>query len=222
MFTGIIEGQAAVVSMAPRGQAYRLTLDLGALADDVKVGDSVAVNGTCLTAVTLNGARVEFDVIRETVERTSFAAVRAGDSVNVERSMRAGDRFHGHIVSGHIDGVGAVAALREEPGQTVLTVKADAALTTFMVEKGSICLDGVSLTLTAVGADSFSVALIPLTLEVTTLGKKTVGSPINVEVDQLGKWIHRLLGVYVGSGEEGAGLSLEDLRRSGFGMEGAK
>jgi riboflavin synthase len=230
VFTGIVEGQAVVRSIVPRGGAHRLSLDLGPVAEGVKVGDSIAVDGACLTVVTIQGERAEFDVIRETVERTAFATLRVNDKVNVERSMRAGDRFHGHIVAGHVDGPGRIAVKREEAGQTWLSVSVPPRLTAFMIEKGSVTIDGVSLTLTEVKDEEFSVALIPHTLEITNLGAKGVGSLVNIEVDQLGKWVRRLLSAYLpeppeeakaeGSKIIGPGaaldLSLQDLRRSGF------
>ncbi len=237
MFTGIVEGQGVVDALIPRGQAHRLVLDVGALASDVAIGDSVAIDGTCLTAVGVQGGRVEFDVIRETVERTAFATLREKDRVNVERSMRADGRFHGHIVTGHVDGTGRIVERRKEPGQVLFVVEVPARLTAFMVEKGSICIDGVSLTLVDVQPGRFSVALIPHTLEVTTLGLKPIGGLVNIEVDQLGKWVRRLLAAYLpadaakdekpavpmadGSSiivapRAALNLTVEDLRRSGF------
>ncbi len=237
MFTGIVEGQGVVEALLPRGQAHRLVLEVGALAADVRTGDSVAVDGTCLTAVNVQGGRIEFDVIRETVERTAFATLREKDRVNIERSMRADGRFHGHIVTGHVDGTGRIAERRKEPGQVVFVVEVPARLTGLMVEKGSICIDGVSLTLVDVQPGRFAVALIPHTLEVTTLGLKPIGGLVNIEVDQVGKWVRRLLGAYLppeaaadekkpvpmadGSNiivapRAALNLTVEDLRRSGF------
>ena len=230
MFTGIIEGTAPVEALVPHGQAHRITLNLGPLAEGVKIGDSIAVDGTCLTVTCLRGIRADFDVIRETLERTAFAALRVGQRVNVERSMRADGRFHGHFVSGHVDGTGRVAVKRREPGQVWMTVEVSPRLTAAMIEKGSITLHGVSLTLTEVEETHFSVALIPHTLEVTSLGAMEPGSLVNVEVDMLGKWVRRLLTAYRPDEEAQAddgpkiigpsaalGLTLEDLRRSGFG-----
>ena len=193
MFTGIVEAMAKVEAIVPRGAAHRITLNLGALAEDVKIGDSVAVDGTCLTVTSLHGPRADFDVIRETVERTAFAALRVGERVNVERSMRADGRFHGHFVAGHVDGVGRVIEKRQEAGQVVMRVEVPADLTACMIEKGSVTLHGVSLTLTEVGQVAFAVALIPHTLCVTSLGSKDVGSLVNIEVDQMAKWVRRLL-----------------------------
>lgn len=239
MFTGIVEGQGIVEALIPRGQAHRLVIDAGALAADVRTGDSVAVDGACLTAVSVQGGRIEFDVIRETVERTAFATLREKDRVNLERSMRADGRFHGHIVTGHVDGTGRIVERRKEPGQVVFVVEVPARLIAYMVEKGSICVDGVSLTLVDVDprTNRFSVALIPHTLEVTTLGLAAVGALVNIEVDQMAKWVRRLLAAYLppepAQGEEppvlmadgsniivapraALNLTVEDLRRSGF------
>jgi riboflavin synthase len=163
----------------------------------VRIGDSVAIDGACLTAVVVHGGQVEFDVIRETIERTAFVTLRVKDRVNVERSMRADGRFHGHVVSGHIDGTGKLIVKRAEPGQVKVVVEVPTRLTPYMVEKGSVTIDGVSLTIVEVGPTSFSVALIPHTLEVTTLGIKQPGSLVNIEVDPMGKWVHRLLAAYL-------------------------
>lgn len=231
MFTGIVEGQAVVEAVVPHGAAYKLVLDLGPVAEGVQVGDSIAVDGTCLTVTALRERRAEFDVIRETVERTAFATVRVGHRVNVERSMQAGGRFHGHFVTGHVDGTGRISVKRPEAGQTWVTCEVPPRLTACMVEKGSVAVDGVSLTLTEVTEGSFSVALIPHTLEVTTFGRKQPGDLVNVEVDMIGKWVQRLLTAYVPPeppGEEAAQegriiapaaalrLTIEHLRRSGF------
>ncbi len=228
MFTGIVEAMARVEQIQPRGQAYRFVLDVGQVAEGVAIGDSIAVDGACLTAVSIDRTKIGFDVIRETVERTAFAALRVRDQVNVERSMRADGRFHGHFVAGHVDGTGRVVEKRQDPGQWVLTVEAPPRLTAFMIEKGSITLSGVSLTLTDVQDTRFSVCLIPHTLAITTLGVKDVGGLINSEVDQLGKFVHRLLTAYVPNDdapEETSGLvvdpkqalklTLEELRRRG-------
>jgi riboflavin synthase len=233
MFTGIVEGQGQVESISPLGPAYRFVVDLGPLAEGIAQGDSVALDGTCLTAVLIRRSRVEFDVIQETVERTAFASVRVGDRVNVERSMPATGRFHGHIVAGHVDGTARIVEKRQEPRQWWLTVEAGKSLLDQMIHKGSITIDGVSLTLTEVTPKSFSVAIIPHTLHVTTLGTKGVGSLVNIEVDCVGKWIRKILADYLGKRDnpetpgtspggvvlpsETLGLTFEDLRRHGLG-----
>lgn len=192
MFTGIVEGQGQVVSIAPWNGAFRFVVDLGDLAAGVKLGDSIALDGTCLTAVVVQPPRVHFDVIQETVERTAFASVRPGDKVNVERSMPAQGRFHGHFVMGHVDGTGRIAEKKLEPRQTRIKIEAPRDVVDQMIFKGSVALDGVSLTLIEVTDTSFSVAIIPHTLLVTTLGAKAEGALVNIEVDLIGKWIRKL------------------------------
>lgn len=211
MFTGIVEGLAEVTELRRAAASVRIVLELGELSADVRIGDSIATNGVCLTVVELEGSRAAFDVITETLELTSLGALTVGSQVNVERSMPAGGRFHGHIVSGHVDGTGVVSAKREDPGQTWFSVRCAPELTRYMIHKGSITIDGVSLTLTEVSDTGFSVALIPHTLEVTTLGQRKVGDRVNLEVDAVGKWVWRMLAPQLG------GLDLETLKRAGFG-----
>ena len=217
MFTGIVEHVAPILAIEPRGAAYRFRLDLGPVAEGLEIGDSVACDGACLTVVTLEGQIAEFDVIRETVERTAFAQLQVGGGINVERPMRADGRFHGHLVSGHVDGTGAIVVKREEDGQTWLTVEIAPELAAFCVEKGSITLSGVSLTLTAGEGSRVSVALIPHTLEVTTLGQRREGELLNIEVDQLAKLVHRLISPYLPQGAPG--LDLDALKRAGWGQQ---
>jgi riboflavin synthase len=233
LFTGIVEGLGHVESIAPHGNAYRIAVDLAGLSEGVAKGDSIAVDGTCLTAVVVRRPKVEFDVVRETVERTAFAQLRVGDRVNVERSMAANGRFHGHVVAGHVDGTGRIVEKRLEPAQTWITVEVPKVLSDQMIFKGSVALDGVSLTLAALTEKSFSVAVIPHTLAVTTLGVKGVGALVNIEVDCMGKWIRKAVETYLARGavpeapaapasvvlppSEALGLTFEDLRRFGFG-----
>lgn len=211
MFTGIVEAMAEVKAVQQGAGSARIVLDLGEVHEGVRIGDSVAVNGVCLTVVTIEGRQAAFDVITETLKLTSLGALKVGGKANVERSMRADGRFHGHVVSGHVDGTGQVLAKREEPGQTWFSVRCGRELTRYMIHKGSITIDGVSLTLTEVTADGFSVALIPHTLAVTTLGQRVVGDRVNLEVDAVGKWVWRMLEPQLG------GLDLDALKRAGFG-----
>ena len=198
MFTGLVEGTAVVADVAPLAGNTRLEVDLGPLAEGVEVGDSIALSGCCLTVVALGATgRAAFDAIPETLARTWFAALRPGARVNVERSLRAGDRLGGHLVQGHVDGTARILARREEGGQAVFELEAATALTRDMVEKGSIALDGVSLTLTAAVAGRFAVALIPHTLAVTTFGERRAGDVVNVETDAIGKWVRRLVEPYL-------------------------
>lgn len=208
MFTGIVEGLCPIAALS-RGARWRLTVDLGELAEDCRPGDSISINGACLTVAELAGSRASFDAIGETIRRTALARLREGDRVNVERSLRVGDRLGGHFVAGHVDGVGTLRAKEERPEQTVVRVAAGGDLTRLMAPKGSVAVDGISLTLTEVSEDAFAVALIPYTLRETTLGFKSAGDAVNVEVDLLARYVARLLG------REG-GLTEETLREHGF------
>ena len=183
-------GTVAAVDAADDGVRLRVTT---ALAGDLRDGDSVAVNGVCLTAVGADGDGFGADVMHETLRRSSLAEVAPGARVNLELPLRADERLGGHVVQGHVDGLGAIRAFREEGFARVVTIEADAALLRYIVEKGSIAVDGVSLTVAAVDGDSFAVSLIPETLERTTLGAAGPGAPVNLEVDILAKYVEKLL-----------------------------
>ena len=184
MFTGIVEELGTVVSR----QGPRLRLAATAVLDDVELGASIAVNGTCLTVVAWGDDWWEADVVDETYDRTCLGALVPGDPVNLERPVRLADRLGGHLVQGHVDGVGTIAAAAPD-----LRIACDPALLRYVVEKGSITIDGTSLTVAAVHDDGFSVAIIPHTAEVTTLGHKGVGDPVNLELDVVAKYVESLL-----------------------------
>ena len=208
MFTGIVEGLCPVIGIQ-RGGTWRVSIELGELAADVKPGDSVAIDGACLTAVAVEGGRVDFEAIGETLARTTLKDLRVGRKVNIERSLRVGDRLGGHFVAGHVDAVGTIRAKEPRPDQTLLRVTIPAELMRFVAVKGSVAVDGVSLTVVEVGRDGFAVALIPFTLEHTTLGFKGPGDAVNVEVDLLARYVARQL-------EREGGLTEETLREHGF------
>lgn len=212
MFTGIVRHVGKVLSAAASPAGRRLRIDLGPLAGGLALGDSVAVNGACLTACAIEGAAAEFDVVSETLARTTLGELGVGAGVNLERSLRAGDALDGHIVQGHVDGQAELRAVRRG-GQWVLEFAAPRDLTAQMVPKGSVALDGVSLTLVDVTDERFSVALIPTTLAETTLGRLKVGGRVNVETDVIGKYVLKCLGRL---GAPGGGLTLEKLRQAGF------
>jgi len=201
MFTGIVEGMCPVVEVR-RGATWRLTLDLGQLADGVKLGDSISVNGVCLTVAAISGRRGSFDAIGETIGRTALARLAVGERVNVERSLRVGHRIGGHFVAGHVDGVGTIRVKERRPEETLVRIAVAPELTALMAAKGSVAVDGISLTLVDVGHGLFSVALIPYTLRETTLGWKGEGDRVNVEVDILARYVARLLGRDVGLSED--------------------
>ena len=183
-------GTVAAVDAADDGVRLRVTT---ALAGDLRDGDSIAVNGVCLTAVGADGDGFGADVMHETLRRSSLAEVAPGTRVNLELPLRADERLGGHVVQGHVDGLGAIRAVREEGFARVVTIEADPALLRYVVEKGSIAVDGVSLTVAAVDGDSFAVSLIPETLERTTLGRAEEGRTVNLEVDVLAKYVEKLL-----------------------------
>lgn len=188
MFTGIIEQTGKVAGL----HESRLLIDAPILVD-APIGASVSVNGACLTVVETTGTGAGFDVIPETFSRTNLGGLGIGDSVNLERAMPATGRFDGHIVQGHVDGTGAVVSFDEGPDGTLVTVETTVAIAAQIVPKGSITIDGVSLTVVAVDDTRFSVALIPHTLELTTLGSLRPGDTVNLETDILAKYIQRLV-----------------------------
>ncbi|MBY8875268.1 riboflavin synthase [Micromonospora sp. PLK6-60] len=195
MFTGIVEELGEVAGVTPTGGDSALVAVRGPLVtSDARHGDSIAVNGVCLTVVDVDGGVFTADVMGETLRRSALGALRTGAPVNLERAAALGSRLGGHLVQGHVDGVGEIVA--REPAEQWETVRfrLPAELTRYVVEKGSITVDGVSLTVAAVGADWFSVGLIPTTRQLTTLGAKGVGDPVNLEVDVLAKYVERLLG----------------------------
>jgi riboflavin synthase len=193
MFTGIVEAVGSVALVSPRGDSTRLSIDAPAIAAGSKLGDSVSVNGSCLTVVSVEGARLGFDAIRETLERTALGGLRAGARVNLERAMRADARLDGHIVQGHVDETGRVRELRRRGEDVQLLVGCSRGFADLLVPKGSVAIEGVSLTVVGVEAEGFDVALIPHTLASTTLGELRGGQPVNLEADVLGKYVKRYL-----------------------------
>ena len=195
MFTGIVEHLGTVIDVTDGNRGRRLTIDPGPLGHGLDVGDSVAVDGTCLTVTDVGAGVVAFDVMGETLDRTTLGTVNPGDMVNLERPMAAAGRFDGHIVQGHIDAVGTVRSVVDDgDGGRRMWVDVAPALLRYVVEKGSITVDGASLTVAGVDGSGFEIALIPHTLEVTTLGRRRPGDGVNLEVDVLAKYVERLLG----------------------------
>jgi len=193
VFTGIVETLGTVTAVEPRGGSMALEIEAPEIAASAGIGDSVAVNGGCLTVTHRSGNRLRFEAVRETLERTSLGGLDVGARVNLERALRAGDRMDGHMVQGHVDGTGRVARLEREGDDVRLFIDCDAEIADSLVEKGSVAIDGVSLTVVGVRDEGFDVALIPHTLTVTTLGDRTPGDPVNLEVDILGKYVKKFL-----------------------------
>ncbi|HLA38088.1 MAG TPA: riboflavin synthase [Candidatus Brocadiales bacterium] len=193
MFTGIIEHVGRVKELRRAGEGGLLVLELGAMTKEVKPGESISVEGVCLTVTGLKGEQASFDVSQETLKRSTLGELRVGQGVNLERSLKVGERMGGHFVQGHVDGTGTIQKKEEHPGQCTMWFTVSKELAENMIEKGSVAVDGISLTVVGVKADGFSVALIPFTLTNTTLGLKRGGDRVNIETDILGKWVKRLL-----------------------------
>jgi riboflavin synthase len=193
VFTGIVEERGSVVSVTELADAARLVIRGARVTSDAGPGDSISVNGVCLTVVDLIDGTFSADVMAETLRRSSLGSLATGSPVNLERAARVDSRLGGHIVQGHVDGTATVSNVEPAENWTTVTFAISPALSRYIVEKGSICVDGVSLTVVHVDADSFSVSLIPTTLEHTTLGVREVGDTVNIEVDVLAKYVERLL-----------------------------
>ena len=201
MFTGIIEEVGEVVSLVKKGRSAVLAVKCSKVKEDVRVGDSVAVDGVCMTAVKMEGEKIFFDLSGETLDRSTVRFLKKGGRVNLERAARLGDRIGGHLVSGHVDGVGKIAAKKKAGSGVELNVELPRELTRYLVEKGSVAVDGISLTVVKCRGNKFTIALIPHTLNATTLKDKGVGAPVNIECDQVGKYIEKFLGQGRGKAE---------------------
>lgn len=193
MFTGLIAELGVVERLERQGASYHLTVKAKKVMDDLKLGDSIAVNGACLTVVKINNGTFTADIMPETGRMTINSDLRTGDKVNLERTLRVGDRLDGHIVTGHVEGVGTIISRKPEGIATVVTIQAENKLLKYILTKGSVAIDGVSLTVTKVTSNSFSVSLIPHTSSETTLGFKNIGEKVNLETDILGKYVERML-----------------------------
>jgi riboflavin synthase len=206
VFTGIVEAIGTVVAVEPAGDLLRIAVEAPALAAEARVGDSVAVRGACLTVTRTEPGRLHFEAVRETLARTALAELAPGARVNLERALRADARLDGHVVQGHVDGVGRVRELRREGEDVRLVVECPAQVAEHLVPKGSVAVDGVSLTVVGAGEADFDVALIPHTLAATTLGSLRPGDRVNLEADVLAKYVRRSVERILGPGPRaGAG-----------------
>lgn len=218
MFTGIIEGLGTLLAIRSLGGGARLALESGINLADSAIGDSIAVNGACLTAVAISGNRFEVDVSPETLRLTTLCSAKVGDRVNLERALRLSDRLDGHLVSGHIDGIGILMQRKSVGNAIFITISAPRQLIRYMIHKGSVAVDGVSLTINALGPESFEVGIIPHTAGLTTVGFKQPGSPVNIETDLIGKYIERFVTI-PGDSKTAEGkkeIDIAMLAKSGF------
>ena len=212
MFTGIIEDKGLIKAINTVGNGLVLTVSTSFDLSNDKVGDSIAVNGICLTATGISGSDFTADVSAETSSRTNLAELSPGASINIERALKVGDRFGGHIVTGHIDGVARLLKLETRGESIYMEVGAEPKLIKYIVEKGSIAIDGISLTVNSVGKDYFSLNIIPLTLKKTTLGLKKVGDKLNIETDIIGKYVEKM----VANKDDSTNIDMNLLRDCGF------
>lgn len=214
MFTGLIEDVGKVVKIVKSGASARLEVTTVFPLEEIGLGDSIAVNGICLTVVGKGSSSVAFDVSPETIERSAFRLLKPGDYVNLERALRLGDRLGGHIVSGHVDCVAAIVSRREVSGNHVFEFRLPGKFARYIIEKGSVAIDGISLTVNTVSDEGFSVNIIPHTALRTSLQHKKPGDEVNIETDMLGKYIERLLwGKEAG---KKSGVTMELLAKNGF------
>ncbi len=215
MFTGIIEETGRISAIKRGVKSSALQIAANRIFDDLKTGDSVAVNGVCLTVTKIENRIFCADVMSETLSRSSLGELRQNSPVNLERAMAADGRFGGHIVSGHIDGTGTVMRIERDDNAVWYTIKAPEKIMTYIVEKGSVAIDGISLTVAKAGRDNFSVSVIPHTMRETILYTKRVGSKVNLENDIVGKYVERF--VQMPKKEtEGKGITAEFLAKAGF------
>ena len=218
MFTGLVEEVGVVESVTGDGKACRMVIRAERVLEGVRIGDSIAVNGVCLTVTSHSDRHFSVDVMPETLNKTSLRQAKRGQIVNLERAMRLGDRFGGHIVSGHVDGTGTILSRHPHANAVLFRIGAEPDLLKYVVPRGSICLDGISLTVVDVDAESFSVSIIPHTLVHTNLRDKQIRDPVNLEADVIGKYVERLLAwrSEQPQQERRTGLTPEFLREHGF------
>lgn len=216
MFTGIVEEVGTVKAIRRGVHSAVLTIQAKTVLEDAKLGDSIAVNGICLTVTSRTADVFTADVMHETLNRSSLAKLRPGSHVNLERAMAADGRFGGHIVSGHVDGVGTITDRRRDDNAVWYTITPPQTLLRYIVEKGSITIDGISLTVASVTERDFSVSLIPHTAAVTILGEKGPGDPVNLETDILGKYVEKLMRPQAPETAKTETLNLEFLQKNGF------
>lgn len=189
MFSGIIEERGTVKRVLKASQGWKLTVESEAASKDAKIGESISVNGACLTVVEVKGRNISFDIMEETLRRTTLSELSAGKIVNLERSLKAGDRISGHFVTGHIDCIGKIRAIAKRPNEYAMEIEFPSDKKAYVAEKGSIAIDGVSLTVAEVRGNRLRICLIPLTLKATNLGSRKAGDSVNIEFDILSKYI---------------------------------
>lgn len=220
MFTGIIEGFGTISGIKPSGQSRRMAINADYELDNTKIGDSIAVNGACLTVVSFSGKRFEVDLSPETVAKTTLGKAKIGDRLNLERALCISDRIDGHLVSGHIDGIGTIKSRKTEENAIIITFNIPESVSYYIIKKGSVAVDGISLTVNECDHESFQVSIIPHTAKLTTLGFKKISDSVNVETDMIGKYVERFVTQTKASGNEKetekSSVDMQLLARTGF------
>lgn len=215
MFTGIIEEIGTVRSIQWGSKSAMLTIQASFILDDVKIGDSINSNGVCLTVTSFKSSEFTVDVMAETMRRTNFQSLKADSKVNLERALKLNDRLGGHLVSGHIDGTGVITDLKNEDNAVWVSIKTKPEITKYIIQKGSVALDGISLTVAETKNDTFKVSIIPHTGIQTTLLSKRIGDTINIECDQVGKYIEKFL-LNRNANHQQSSIDMEFLKENGF------
>ncbi|HSQ85762.1 MAG TPA: riboflavin synthase [Desulfobacterales bacterium] len=219
MFTGIIEGLGTIREIRSEGKGKRMAVEADFSFEQTKIGDSICVSGACLTVVMIDGKRFTVDVSPETLSKTTFGNIKVGDRVNLERALRLSDRIDGHLVSGHIDGIGTVLLKQNIGNAITVSFKVPESISHYMIQKGSVSVDGISLTINNCSIDSFDVSIISHTAKLTTIGFKKAGDLVNIETDMIGKYVERFVGgKHHDEKKKGTGspLDMEFLAKSGF------
>jgi riboflavin synthase len=215
VFTGLVEEIGVLKAIGKGAKSAQLTIGADKVLQDIKLGDSISTNGVCLTVITFSNNSFTVDVMPETMRRSNLKDLKPGSKINLERALRLGDRLGGHIVSGHIDGTGLIRTIEAEDNATWVTIEAGAAIMKYVIEKGSVAIDGTSLTVARVGKEDFKVSIIPLTRDETTLLSKKIGEEVNLECDMVGKYIERLT-MFNKDNNKNSEINLDFLKENGF------
>jgi riboflavin synthase len=218
MFTGIIEGLGSISGIRPAGAGKRITVDADFLLGQTKIGDSISVSGACLTVVAIDGRRFQADISPETLERTTFKQAKTGDRVNLERALILSDRIDGHLVSGHVDGIGSIRSKKQVGNAILVAIEIPLWMSRYIIAKGSISVDGISLTVNTCNPGGFEVSIIPHTANLTTIGLKRSGEAVNIETDMIGKYVERFIAVYQSDSKKTGGSTIDKnfLAKTGF------
>ena len=216
MFTGIIEEVGVIKNIKMGAKSAVITIQANTVMEDIHLGDSIAMNGVCLTVTSFDKNSYSVDVMHETLRRTNLGALKGGSRVNLERAMAADGRFGGHIVAGHVDGTGVITSMKQDDNAVWIDIETDASVLKYIVEKGSITIDGISLTVAQVDSRSFAVSVIPHTGMHTTLLEKKPGDYVNLETDMIGKYVEKLLGYQEQEQKPKSNITMEFLMENGF------